>query len=128
MVIMARQSSIAKYYHANMNPRTSEADRQAVEIIEGLKEKGFNFKQIAVDAILRASGVNPIAIPQNGLTTVALEELLTRFADQIITEIKNNGGSIRLPDAQPEDESSGKASPFAKRFAKSFANRQQENE
>lgn len=125
---MPRQPSIAVYYHANLNPRTSETDRQAIEIIEGLKAKGFNFKQIAVDAIIRASGIDPVAIPQNGLTTVALEELLARFADQIITEIKSNGGSIRLPDTQPEDESNGKASPFAKRFAKSFANRQQENE
>lgn len=125
---MARQPSIAVYYHANMNPRTSETDRKAVEIIEALKAKGFNFKQIAVDAILRAQGVDPIAVPQNGLTTVALEDLLTRFADQIISEIKSTGGSIRLPDVQQEDEGNGKASPFAKRFAKSFANRQQDGE
>lgn len=125
---MARQPSIAVYYHANLNPRTSEADRKAVEIIEGLKAKGYNFKQIAVDAILQVNGIDPAVIPQNGLTTVALEDLLTRFADQIIGEIKSSGGSIRLPDAQPEDTANGKASPFAKRFAKSFASRQQEGE
>ncbi len=125
---MAREASIAVYYHANLNPRTSEADRKAIEIIEALKKQGYNFKQIAVDAILKNNGINPSVIPQNGLTTVGLEDILTRFADQIISEIKANGGSIRLPDVQSEDVSNGKASPFAKRFAKSFANRQQENE
>lgn len=122
---MKRVPSEAVYFHARLNPATSEADKAALEIINDLISRNYNFKEIAVDAILRSAGVDPATLPQTGLTASALEDLLTRFGDRLINEIKAGGGYI--PQTEPEpDEGNGKPSPFTRRFAQSFANRKGE--
>ncbi len=119
---MAQQKTTqAVIKHARLNPVTSAEDKAALEIIDQLEADGYNFKQIAVDAILRVNGMKPEMFarpnPQNMMAD--MEDMLSRFAQEIVTAVKH--GSV-----QPESESISESdSPFSRNFAKSFMQRNQ---
>lgn len=119
---MARQKTTqAVIKHARLNPVTSAEDKAALDIIQELEADGYNFKQIAVDAILRVNGMKPEMFarpnPQNMMTD--MEDMLSRFAQEIVLAVKRGG-------IQPNDEPEGETdSPFSRNFAKSFMQRNQ---
>lgn len=119
---MARQKTTqAVIKHARFNPATSAEEKAALEIIEELEADGYNFKQIAVDAILRVNGMKPEMFarpnPQNMMAD--MEDMLSRYAQEIITAVKRGGIHV-------EDEPGGETdSPFSRNFAKSFMQRNQ---
>lgn len=119
---MARQKTTqAVIKHARFNPATSAEEKAALDIIQELEADGYNFKQIAVDAILRMNGAKPEMFarpnPQNMMAD--MEDMLSRYAQEIITAVKRGGVQI-------EDEANGDSdSPFSRNFAKSFMQRNQ---
>lgn len=118
----------AKYYSARFNPATSEEDAKAVEIIERLQAEGFKFKDIAQDAILRADGYKPEMFSSGDRDTMKLlsqlENMFTRFAEELIQRIgdRPQGTGYTAPD---DDEPEQPTSKFARSFAKTFLQRQQ---
>lgn len=119
---MAKQTSKAEHFSARLNPRSSEAERRALEIITSLTGQGYNFKEIVVDAIIRAGGIDPATLPSAGLTADKLETVLAQFADKIIGELKAAG--VKTPnDSEFEIDETEESSPFARNFAASFSNR-----
>lgn len=119
-----RKTSRAVYKTARLNPTTSQLDKEALEIIERLEAQGWNFKQIAVDAILRAGGKTPEMFEQSGGTVAGLEKLLDQFAKEIINEVRK-GGVFTGNQQDDEDEDDIEMSPFTRSFARSFIERQQ---
>jgi len=121
------KTSIAKYYSARFNPKTSELDAKVVEIVKGLQEKGFKFKDIAQDAILRADGYTPEMFNDgqgDSRLLFQLEGMFTRFAEELLERIG------QLPAGRIEstvsDEPEMDNTHFAKSFAKGFLQRQRE--
>lgn len=116
-----KKTTQAVIKHARLNPVTSIEDKKALEIIAELEAEGYNFKQIAVDAILRAGGAKPemFARTSNGDLMSGMEDMLSRFADEILSKIQISGGRIN------EESSDDQESPFSRNFAKSFMQRQQ---
>lgn len=123
---MARQkTSKAVIYSARLNPVTSEEDRKAIEIIKDLEADGFNFKQIAVDAILRAGGVKPEMFAREGGTSkllAQLETMLADFSSDLMRNLKNRG-DVQTEGDESDDEG---ISNFASTFAKGYIQRQQQ--
>lgn len=116
------KTSQAEHFSARLNPITSPEDRAALEIIHDLEGKGYNFKQIVVDAILRVSGHTPEMFSRHNPSDLLLgvENLLERFAGEIVGQIKQ--GNITLEDIPGTDVSGN--SPFMQNFTKSFVQRQ----
>jgi hypothetical protein len=87
---------------------SDEREKQAIEIIQGLEEKGYSIREIMTDALLRASGVTPEMFRDNGekLTPSLLETLLTDFGKDLIRQIRESGG------VASNQQSSAKPSPF----------------
>jgi hypothetical protein len=120
---MPRAQSKAQYRSARFNPINPE-DRDVLAIIHELEGKGYNFKQIVTDAILRADGRTPemYAAPQitADLIKAYMNEVLPQFAQEIVSHVKRGGAVI---EDEPED-AEGKPSKFAQSFANSFLERQ----
>lgn len=123
---MTRQPSIAHHYSVSFNPRTSQAEKAADQIMQDLLAKGFKQKDILLDAVLRAGGVDPALFNQDGLTPARVESILAQFADHILGEIRNMGGVVPAP-LSSEPEPPGRSSPFARNLARSYAARTVEN-
>lgn len=123
---MSRQKTTqAVILSARLNPVTSEYDRKALEIIRELEANGFNFKQIAVDAILRAGGAKPEMFERDSGTAALLarfETLLADFSTDLVRNLKSRGN---LPVDDDEDDEEG-VSRFASTFAKGYLQRQQQ--
>ena len=118
---MAQQkTSEAEHYSARINPKSSENERLALEIIHDL-EKRFSFKEIAVDAIIRAKGHDPAKLEPGGITLAAMEGLFANFAQIIISQIKQGGIDLANEDSEPSSD--GNVSPFAQNIAKSYVSR-----
>jgi hypothetical protein len=120
---MPRQKTTqAEHFSARLNPVTSPEDRAALEIIHDLEDKGYNFKQIVVDAILKASGHTPEMFARHNPSDLLLgiENLLERFTGEIIGQIRQ--GNISLDDIADADANGN--SPFMQNFTKSFVQRQ----
>lgn len=119
---MARQKTTqAVIKTVRINPATSPEDRAALEIIQELETQGYNFKQIAVDAILRANGAKPemFSRPEPKDIMSSMEDMLSSFAQEILSEVRRGG-------VQTEEEpAADQNSPFSRNFAKSFMQRQQ---
>lgn len=106
---------------ARLNPATSAEDKAALEIIQELEGQGYNFKQIIVDAVLRGNGFKPemFARPNSGDLMRGMEDMLSSFAQEILSEVRKGG-------VRTEEEPASEAdSPFSRNFAKSFMQRQQ---
>jgi hypothetical protein len=122
---MPRQkTSKAVIKAARFNPETSEYDRRALEIIEQLEADGYNFKQIVVDAILRASGATPEMFERPGVGTADLQRLLEQFAQEILNEVRK-GGDVPKASRHADGDDPADVSPFTRNFARSFVQRQQ---
>ena len=125
---MAREkTSKAVIKTARINPETSAEEKTALEIINRWEKQGYNFKQIAVDAILQADGKRPEMFTKQGNSGQAIiasmEHLLAQFAQEIIQALQGSG--LQAP-AQDDDADDGQGtSSFARGFAKSFMQRQQ---
>lgn len=116
------KTSQAEHFSARLNPVTSPEDRAALEIIHDLEGKGYNFKQIVVDAILKASGHTPEMFAKHNPADLLLgvENLLERFTGEIIGQIRQ--GNVSLDELTDADEHGN--SPFMQNFTKSFVRRQ----
>lgn len=113
------------YHHARFN-RDYPEDADVLDIIAPLLEQRFTFKQIASDAILRAAGKTPemysrAPIPAN-FATQAIEEMLERFARELLAQLK--AGGYQAGAGAGDDEDDGETTPFATQFARSFMERQ----
>lgn len=123
---MARKkTSAAVILSARLNPVTSQYDRKALEIVKHQETKGFNFKQVAVDAILRSEGYTPEMFERD--TSVSklfahLETMLADFSSQLMESLKNRGVSSIDDDLHSE----GGISKFSQTFARGYLQRQQQ--
>lgn len=108
---------------ARLNPATSERDKAVLEMIKQNEADGYTFKDIVIDAILYANGKTPDNFdrPQPSNILSGMEDLLSRFADEIIQKV-NSGGAV-IENAPDEPENSTR---FSRTFAKSFMQRQQQ--
>lgn len=107
---------------ARFNPTTSEKDMKALEIIEDLEGKGYNFHQIAVDAILHRGGATPEMFDRENTAQqimARLEGVLANFSDELMHNLKSRG-SLDLEDDD------GEVSRFTSNFARGFLERQQQ--
>lgn len=116
------KTSEAVYRSVRINPKTSKEDFDMLAIILELEKDGYTFKQIAQDAILRAGGKTPEMYSKNtGFYILdSIEEMLGRFATEVVTSLKGNGKRVLDEDIDSDED----VSPFAKRMAKSFMQRQ----
>jgi len=117
-----KKTSQAVIKSARLNPVTSEKDMKALEIIEELEGKGFNFHQIAVDAILAKGGATPEMFDQENMARhimSRLEGVLANFSDELMHNLKSRGG-LDL------DDDDGEVSRFTSTFARGFLERQQQ--
>lgn len=114
----------AVYKSMRLNPATSAEDQRTLEIIKDLESQGYTFKQIAQDAILRTMGYTPemFSTVQTTPSMSGIENMLTRFADELLTKI-DTGGYKAVTRSQEGD--GGDVSPFTRKFAQSFMERQQ---
>lgn len=118
------KTSEARYFSARFNPKTSEEDKKAVEIIDEWIARGYNFKSIVTDAILRSEGYTPEMFndPASQLLN-RMEDILADFAEDLIKRI---GSAPRRPVLEDNgDEGEESANGFARNFAKGFIQRQQ---
>lgn len=109
---------------ARLNPVTSERDRAVLELIEQGAADGYTFKDIVIDAILYANGKTPDNFdrPQSNDILSGMEDLLSRFADEIVREVKNGGSVGDATFNEPEASTN-----FSRNLAKTFMQRQQQN-
>ncbi len=123
---MARKKTTqAEILSARLNPITSEYDRRALEIIHKREQEGFNFKQTAVDAILRAGGYTPEMFERDtgaAKLILHLESLLANFSSELMQALKERGTSSIDDDLHSE----GGLSKFSQTFARGYLQRQQQ--
>jgi hypothetical protein len=89
-----------------------EREKQAIEVIQDLENKGYSIREIMTDAILRASGYTPEMFKSGNekLTPTLLETILTDFGKDLIQQIRENGGmvapqtNVSRPSPFDEDE------------------------
>lgn len=115
------KTSEAEKLTAHLNPIHPD-EREVLNIVRELKGRGYNFKQIVVDAILRWDGKDPVTFQHEPGASILpqLEQMFASFAQEIVNQVKT--GRIQADDIEEDGE---RASPFAQRFAKSFVQRQQ---
>lgn len=118
------KTSNAVIKSARFNPDTSSVDKKVLKKIEELEAKGFNFKQIVNDAIIKASGETVDFVERPAVDRAGLEELFDQFAKEIIREIRS-GGFTTKAQHEDEDDEGGEVTPFTRNFARSFIQRQQ---
>lgn len=126
------KSSKAKIYHARLNPINPHEGR-AMELIEEWEQKGVNFKQLAVDRILRCEGYTPELFDTEiakapsidvGELVGQMQTLLEQFAAEIVSHIQKGHKSGASPI---EDEDDGEqVSRFSRNFVNGFIQRQQQ--
>lgn len=110
----------AVYKTVRLNPTTSDYDARILEIIHSWEERGYDFKKSVSDAILRSEGFTPEMFSRSAPVDWMgyIEETLTRFQQELLTEIRKRGHVV-------EDEPEGnEESVFTKNFAKKFMERQ----
>jgi DNA-binding transcriptional MerR regulator len=129
-----KKTTEAEHRSMRLNPRTSAADAKVLEIIKKWEAQGFNFKQIASDAILRAEGIRPETFNDPALKDQQLlgqiEDMLARFADDLIKQIGSRSQGTRADEEDDGDDGPEEqpVSKFARNFAKGFLQRQQSGE
>lgn len=115
------KTSLAEIKSMRLNPVTSPQDEQVLEIIEHWNSKGFTFKELVIDRLLRGEGIDPVKIrhPSSILTLEMMESLLSHFAEELLSKIKR--GEVSVEDSESSLESS---SIFTTNFARGFIERQ----
>jgi hypothetical protein len=123
-----KKTTKAEYFSMRLNPATNEHDAKTLAVIKREIARGFTFKAIAQDAILRADGHTPEMFSDPSAVNAALigkiEDLLTNFAEDLIGRIGHlprTGDDFSSDYGDDPDEPSG----FARNFAKGFLQRQQ---
>lgn len=125
------KQSKARIFTARLNPiEEKPREKRAVELLDQLEKQGFNFKEVIVDAILRADGATPEMFDQPVVSIGSvdnearminrIESMLSQFAEEIIGRLASSGVQPTTP-TNTDDESK----VFAQNFAKSFIQRQQ---
>ena len=121
---MAKREKTTKAENRTMriNPETSQQDADTLAIIKQLEAQGYNFKQIAQDAILRANGHQPEMYSKNpsGFILGSIEDMLSRFASEVISNVRGSGGRGKSEEINDEED----VTPFANKLAQSFIQRQ----
>lgn len=114
----------AIYRTVRINPQTSQEDADMFEIVTRLESEGFTFKQIAQDAILRASGQRPemYAKVSSGYILGGVEEMLSKFADEILKKL-DTASPRSTGVVSDDDDDDGEVSPFATKLAQSYIQR-----
>lgn len=111
-----------------LNPATSDEDAKTLEIIKRLVARGFTFKSIAQDAILRADGNTPEMFSDSSAVNAALlgriEDMLTHFAEDLIKRIGSNPYVGNGDDEDSEEYEPTESTDFARTFARGFLQRQ----
>lgn len=122
---MVRKKSEARHFSARFNPITDENERRVIEIIDDYVKRGYNFKNLALNAILEYEGV-PVVSPHtmNSMQLLKqMQSMLVEFAQEILEQINSGERSTaQYDDASDEDE--GAPSRFAQQFAAGFMERQ----
>jgi hypothetical protein len=118
----------AEYYTMRLNPVTSEEDRATLEIIKAKEKQGYPFKKLAQDAILRYADYTPEMFSKSpsGNILGGLEDLLTRFAHEIVGELRGGGIKSEINGDTDDEDPRQSTTPFARTLARSFMQRQQE--
>lgn len=146
------KTSQAKVYGMRLNP-INEREATCISLIEKWERDGYNFKQLALDRILRGDNYTPEmftkepAIAGAGYFAGVVQEMLqenteqigdavarqlegylTRFAEELTRELtdklKTSGKYIAEDDETESEENTG----LARNFAKSFMQRQQKGQ
>jgi hypothetical protein len=122
------KTSEARYFTMRLNPASGQVEIDTLAAIDRLIEKGFTFKAIAQDAILRTNGKTPEMYTRelNGISLNAIQGLFEDFAKDLLREVRKGG--FRVQSSTPDDNEfdGGDVSPFAASFAKSFIERQRQ--
>lgn len=144
------KTSQAKVYGMRLNP-INEREAACIALIEKWEGEGYNFKQLALDRILRGDNYTPEMFTkepaiagasyfagvvqemlQENTETIGnavaqqLEGYLTQFAEELtkeLTESLKTSGKYIVKDTEEEEEEDHTG--LARNFAKSFMQRQQ---
>lgn len=119
------KTSKAVIKSARFNPETSDLDKRVLKTVADLEEKGWNFKQIVVDAVIKCSGETVDYVDRPGVNRAGMEQLFEQFAKEIIREIRSGGFTTKAQLDEDDDDESGEVTPFTRNFARSFIQRQQ---
>jgi hypothetical protein len=120
------RTSQAVILTARLNPINPE-EASALRIIQEQREKGYNFKNVIVDAINRCGGMTPemFTHDEDRQLTRLSEEVLSQFTEQVLNELRSNG--VSLPQSATErDDEDKPLSKFSKNFAKGVKQRQEQ--
>lgn len=113
---MARRGFSVQF---NLN---KEEDQRAVEIIDRLIREGYDFRDIVLECLRQCHDLKP----SRSQSSVDMQSMLERFAQEIIAEIRQQGprGIRGMTDDEnaPDDT---EVSSFMRNFAHSFVQRQQ---
>lgn len=123
---MARQKSKARHFSARFNPVTDDNERRVIEIIDDYAGRGYNFKNLALNAILEYEGV-PVVSPSamNSMQLLKqMQSMLVEFAQEILEQINSGERSAAQYEDVGDEGNEGAPSRFAQQFAAGFMERQ----
>lgn len=109
---------------ARLNPKNPH-EREVLRILGEKEKQGYNFKQVAVDAILRAEGCTPEMFDKEPVGDI-FSLIKEAIAEAIPAALRHYSG-LRMqqsPDA-PEEEIDESVSEFSKSFATSYLQRRE---
>lgn len=146
------KTSQAKVFGMRLNP-INEQEMTTITIIEKWALEGYNFKQLAMDRILRGDNYTPEMFTKEpaiagagyfaGLVQEMLQEnseqigdavarqleaYLTRFAEELTQELTERLKTTGRYVSDNEDEETEENVGLARNFAKSFMQRQQKGQ
>lgn len=123
---MSRQKTTkADIYSARLNPiAQNPREIEAVRLIEEAIARGFNFKQIVVDAVLFANGRTPEMFdgqtPEFDISSASLA-LINATVKAALKNARFSGNANVLEDDEESDDQ--ELSDFTKNFAQGFIQR-----
>ena len=123
------KTSQAVLLTARLNPINPE-EASALKILAEQREKGYNFKQVVVDALNRCGGVTPEMFTQERDDQMhqfakLTEGMLGQFTEQVLNELRSNG--VNLPQSTPDQDDNGKPiSSFTKTIVRGLKQRQEQ--
>lgn len=121
-MVRLHKTSQAVIKTARLNP-IHPTEREVLQILNKLSEQGYKFKDVIVDAVLRADGKTPEMFAKDSATPGLLNadyihQLVTQAVKEAIKEA-NLGG----PE---EDNDDSQTTSFARNFAQGFMARQKQ--
>lgn len=122
---MAREA-IKKQHYRVKSVRfdlTHDQDANAYDYVLEQEQRGLDFRKIVVDALNARAGATPEMFAGQTLTVQLIEELLGRFAEDIIQRLPS-GTAARVDDADFDDDADHPVSSFGRALARGFLERQ----